>query len=62
MEGDIARALGQILRNELNLSGPVVSIDGIQLQEFDYIDVGEIMEPSKVVPLIIKSLLFSTPD
>ncbi|NIO40371.1 MAG: reactivating factor for ethanolamine ammonia lyase, partial [Burkholderiales bacterium] len=55
-------ALGQILRNELNLSGPVVSIDGIQLQEFDYIDVGEIMEPSKVVPLIIKSLLFSTPD
>ncbi len=61
MEGDIARALGQILRNELNVAGPIVSIDGVQLAEFDYIDVGEIMEPSNVVPLIIKSLLFSTP-
>ena len=62
MEGDIAHALGQILRNELNVSGSIVSIDGVQLQEFDYIDIGEVMAPSNVVPLIIKSLLFSTPD
>jgi ethanolamine utilization protein EutA len=62
MEGDIARALGQILRNELNVAGAIVSIDGVQLAKFDYIDIGEIIEPSNVVPLIIKSLLFSTPD
>ena len=62
MEGDIAHALGQILRNELNVSGSIVSIDGVQLQEFDYIDIGEVMAPSNVVPLIIKSLIFSTPD
>jgi ethanolamine utilization protein EutA len=54
--------LGQILRNELNVAGAIVSIDGVQLAKFDYIDIGEIIEPSNVVPLIIKSLLFSTPD
>jgi len=61
MEGDIARALGQMLRSELNVAGPVVSLDGVQLREFDYIDVGDIIRSSNVVPLIIKSLLFSTP-
>lgn len=60
MEGDIARALGQILRNELSVAGAIISIDGVQLQEFDYVDIGEIIKPSNVVPIVIKSLLFST--
>lgn len=60
-DGDIARALGHVLRSELNVAGPIVSLDGVQLREFDYIDIGEIIKTSNVVPLIIKSLLFSTP-
>ncbi len=59
MEGDIGKSLGVILRHELAVAGDIISLDGIQLREFDYIDIGELIEPTDVAPLIIKSLLFS---
>ena len=62
MDGDIGRTLGEILRRELNVSGDIISVDGVQLRTFDYVDIGELIEPTHVVPLIIKSLLFSTGD
>jgi len=62
MEGDIGKSLGVILRRELNVLGDIISLDGVQLQEFDYIDIGELIQPTAVVPLIIKSLLFTTDD
>jgi ethanolamine utilization protein EutA len=34
-------------------------IDGVQLWDFDYIDLGRIRLPSGTVPVTIKSLLFS---
>ena len=40
-------------------TGDLVSIDGVQLQELDYVDVGELITPPGVVPVVIKSLLFS---
>ena len=62
MDGDIGRTLGEILRRELNVSGDIISVDGVQLRTFDYVDIGKLIEPTHVVPLIIKSLLFSTGD
>ena len=41
------------------MAGDIISIDGIALKQFDYVDIGEVIEPTHVVPLIIKSLLFS---
>ena len=35
-----------------------VSIDGIELREFDYVDVGELIPSSGAVPVVIKSLVF----
>ncbi|MEE9196272.1 MAG: ethanolamine ammonia-lyase reactivating factor EutA [Alphaproteobacteria bacterium] len=61
MDGDIAKTLGRILRRELDVSGDIVAVDGVQLKEFDYLDIGEVIQPTNVVPLIIKSLLFSVP-
>jgi ethanolamine utilization protein EutA len=37
----------------------VIALDGVQLKQFDYVDVGEIIELTNAVPVIIKSLLFS---
>jgi len=51
--------VGRLLHEELGLPGPLVSIDGVQLQDLDYVDVGELMSPPGVVPVVIKSLLFS---
>jgi ethanolamine utilization protein EutA len=59
IDGDIGRTLGRLLHEELGLPGPLVSIDGVQLQDLDYVDVGELMSPPGVVPVVIKSLLFS---
>jgi ethanolamine utilization protein EutA len=59
IDGDIGRTLGRLLAEELGLPGPLVSIDGVQLQDLDYVDVGELMSPPGVVPVVIKSLLFS---
>ncbi len=59
LDGDLGKTLGDVLKEELGVRGAVVSIDGIQLQEFDYVDLGELILPANVVPVIIKSLLFS---
>jgi ethanolamine utilization protein EutA len=61
LDGDIGKTLGQILRRESNVAGDIISIDGVQLKEFDYVDIGEMIRPTNVVPLVIKSLLFPTP-
>ena len=62
LDGDVARTLGQLLVRELDVREPVVCLDGVRLEEFDYVDVGELIKPSDVVPLVIKSLLFAAPE
>lgn len=51
--------LGHIISEELGLPGDLLAIDGVQLEELDYVDIGEVIEPAGVVPLVIKSLVFS---
>ena len=58
VDGDVGKTLGHILEDELNVARPVISIDGVKLQELDYVDIGKMVEPANVVPLVIKSLLF----
>ena len=49
----------ELARAAADLPGKLVSIDGVNLQELDFVDVGEIIDPPGVVPVVIKSLLFS---
>ena len=58
IDRDVARLLGHILEHELGLARPVIAIDGIQLRELDYVDIGAPLQPANVVPVVIKSLLF----
>ncbi len=57
-EGDIGGLVGIHLHSELKLTQPLVSIDGIVLQAFDYIDIGALLDTSGAVPVVIKSLVF----
>ena len=57
-DGDIGGLVGIHLREEMKLRSPVISIDGITLNEFDFIDIGEIIPSSGAVPVVIKSLVF----
>jgi ethanolamine utilization protein EutA len=57
-DGDIAATLGAVLRDELHVAGDLVTLDGLELGDLDYIDVGAPLPPSGVVPVIVKSLVF----
>lgn len=57
-DGDVGGLLGIHLHEEMKLTNPVVSIDGLELKEFDYIDIGTMLEASGAVPVVIKSLIF----
>ena len=57
-DGDIGGILGLHFKEETKLDSPIISVDGIVLQEFDYIDVGALIPSSGAVPVVIKSLVF----
>ena len=57
-DGDVGGLIGIHLREEMQLDNPIVSIDGLELKEFDYIDIGAMLESSGAVPVVIKSLIF----
>jgi ethanolamine utilization protein EutA len=44
----------------MKLPSPIVSIDGLELKDFDYIDIGAMLDNSGAVPVVIKSLVFPT--
>jgi ethanolamine utilization protein EutA len=55
---DIARLVGRLMVEELGADSNLVTVDEVELAAFDYIDVGEPLPPSGVIPLVIKSLVF----
>jgi hypothetical protein len=59
VDADIAQALGAILTEETGLRRRLVVVDGVELTDFDFIDVGEYLNPPGVLPVLIKSLLFA---
>ena len=59
---DVGGLIGVHFREEMRIEATIVSIDGIELQEFDFVDIGAMLEGSGSVPAIIKSLVFPTTD
>jgi len=57
-DSDVGGLVGLHVRQELGLAVAVVSIDGLELREFDYLDVGALLPASGAVPVVIKSLVF----
>lgn len=58
IDGDVGMSLGRVIRYETAPGANVIAIDGVQLKQFDYVDIGRVIEFTNVVPIIIKSLLF----
>jgi ethanolamine utilization protein EutA len=57
-DGDVGGLIGIHCLEEMRLRNPIVSIDGIVLKEFDFIDIGALLKTSGAVPVVIKSLVF----
>lgn len=58
MNVDVAKSLGGILKEEINLQREIVAIDGIDVGDLDYVDIGRPVGTSEVVPVTVKSLMF----
>ncbi len=61
-DSDVGGLIGLHFAEELKVANRIVSIDGIRLKEFDFIDIGAILEGSGAVPVVIKSLVFPATD
>jgi ethanolamine utilization protein EutA len=60
VNADIALSLGRIIRYELGYDRLLVCVDAIEVNRLDFIDIGQKIEPTGVVPIVIKSLLFAS--
>ena len=59
-DNDVGGLIGIHFCDEMRLANPIVSIDGLELKDFDYVDIGAILDTSGAVPVVIKSLVFPT--
>src|SRR6266436_5002306 len=57
-DGDVGGLMGIHLREEVQIDNAIVSVDGLELKEFDYIDIGTMLPNAGAVPVVIKSLIF----
>ena len=58
MDMDVAKSLGGILKEELGLKREVIAVDGVEVGDLDYVDIGRPMGVSESLPVTVKSLLF----
>jgi ethanolamine utilization protein EutA len=60
VDKDVAKSIGSILKEELNVTYPIIAIDSVELGDLDYIDIGKPLGVSDVLPVTVKSLVFPT--
>ncbi len=58
-ERDIGNSVGNVIRRETAIEDNLISIDEIHVKEGDWIDIGKPMVSGQVVPVTVKSLVFS---
>ena len=59
LDVDMAKSLGAVLKEEFKLDRSVIAIDSIDVGDLDYIDIGRPMGVSQVIPVTVKSLIFT---
>jgi len=59
LDADVGRSVGAILQEEFGAGANLIVLDGLELKELDYVDVGRVLRPAGVVPVIVKSLAFA---
>jgi ethanolamine utilization protein EutA len=55
---DIANLIGSILAEKLGFSKEILCVDGIEVGDLDYVDIGGEIESSRTVPVVVKNLVF----
>jgi ethanolamine utilization protein EutA len=58
LSADVAGLVGAMLKEEEKVPQDIVVIDGIKVGEFDFVDLGDIIESVEAIPVVVKSLVF----
>ena len=58
LDMDVAKSLGGILKEEIQIAPEVIAVDGIDVGDLDFIDVGNAMGVTEVIPVTIRSFMF----
>lgn len=58
LSADVAGLVGSMLKNEHKIEQDVIVVDGINVGEFNFIDLGEQLESVEAIPVVVKSLVF----
>jgi len=56
---DVGNSVGNVMKRETNAKKNIISIDEIIVQEGDFIDIDKPKAGGQVVPVVVKSLVFS---
>jgi ethanolamine utilization protein EutA len=56
---DVGRSVGALLRDEVAFDRPLVSLDGLDVRELDYVDIAERDPVTGAHLVVVKSLVFS---
>lgn len=59
VENDMAKVLGQAIYSLLDFKKDVICIDSVKVDNGDYIDIGGPIAEGKVLPIVIKTLVFN---
>lgn len=62
LQADMGKSLGQAIKRRIGRDKPVVCIDSVSCKYGDYIDIGEPMASGKVLPVVVKTLIFQTEE
>ena len=56
---DIGNSVGNVAKRETTINSHILSLDEISLREGDFIDIGEPIIGKNVIPVVVKTLIFS---
>jgi len=56
---DVGNSVGNVMKRETGIQNEILSIDEIPLHDGDYIDIGQPVIEGVVVPVVVKTLVFS---
>lgn len=60
LQQDCAKVLGQCLQLRMEPGAEIICIDQVRVDEGDYIDIGKSLMGGRVVPVVVKTLVFES--